>query len=209
MTANFVDGDGNTLPPVTSRIAVGADGIKSVIRKQFYPDEGEPRYSGYTDLARRAALQALPQWREHDPGAGWMPVGKIMVYPIRNNIDERGQPADELGRDAGALRAPKVLDWNKPAKIRGFLRALPQLAFRLLDVPDMLQKTERPLIFPMVDAIRCRPGPSGVRRFLGGRRASDVSARVERGRAGRSSTPAVMTQALLRDGRDARSVAGL
>jgi 2-polyprenyl-6-methoxyphenol hydroxylase-like FAD-dependent oxidoreductase len=34
--------------PVKGAAAIGCDGIHSVIRKQLYPDEGEPRYSGST-----------------------------------------------------------------------------------------------------------------------------------------------------------------
>ena len=58
----------------------GADGIKSVIRKQFYPDEGEPRYSGYTIW--RGVLPYKPFLSGANTiRAGWMPVGKIMGLP--------------------------------------------------------------------------------------------------------------------------------
>jgi len=149
VTANFVDGDGNALPSVTSRIAVGADGIKSVIRKQFYPDEGEPRYSGYTIW--RGVLPYKPFLSGANTiRAGWMPVGKIMVYPIRNNIDDEGNQLMNWVVTQERPR-PKVLDWNKPAKIEDFFEPFRDWHFDWLDVPDMLQKTERPLIFPMVD----------------------------------------------------------
>jgi len=41
VTVNFADG-----PSVRGRVAIACDGIHSAIRKQFYPGEGEPRYSG-------------------------------------------------------------------------------------------------------------------------------------------------------------------
>ena len=47
------------------RAVVGCDGIHSAIRKQLYPDEGPPRYSGVNDVARRDARQAVPHRREH------------------------------------------------------------------------------------------------------------------------------------------------
>ncbi len=35
-------------PPVRGAVAVGCDGIHSVLRRQLHPDEGEPKYTGYT-----------------------------------------------------------------------------------------------------------------------------------------------------------------
>ena len=44
--ANFVDTEGRAVEPFSARIAIGCDGLHSALRKQFFPDEGEPRYSG-------------------------------------------------------------------------------------------------------------------------------------------------------------------
>src|SRR5690606_36760573 len=46
VTVHLVNGAGEALPPVRGAIAVGCDGIHSAVRKQLYPDEGPPRYSG-------------------------------------------------------------------------------------------------------------------------------------------------------------------
>ena len=40
--------NGDSMREVTAKVVVGADGIHSAIRKQFYPDEGDPIYSGIT-----------------------------------------------------------------------------------------------------------------------------------------------------------------
>src|SRR5476651_1917611 len=47
VTLGFSDGPGGAShTKVRGRAAIACDGIHSTIRKQFYPDEGEPRYSG-------------------------------------------------------------------------------------------------------------------------------------------------------------------
>src|SRR6201995_4101212 len=47
VTLTFSDGPGGKEHfTVRGRVAIACDGINSVIRKQFFPDEGEPRYSG-------------------------------------------------------------------------------------------------------------------------------------------------------------------
>src|ERR1700682_4637222 len=47
VSVHFSDGPGGSnRSPVRGRIAVACDGINSAIRKQFFPGEGEPRYSG-------------------------------------------------------------------------------------------------------------------------------------------------------------------
>lgn len=86
VTVQFVDANGDSMREVTAEIVVGADGIHSAIRKQFYPDEGDPIYSGITIW--RGVTPFKPFLSGADTiRAGWMTVGKLMVYPIRNNID--------------------------------------------------------------------------------------------------------------------------
>ena len=167
---------------------MGADGIKSVIRKQFYPDEGEPRYSGYTIW--RGVLPYKPFLSGANTiRAGWMPVGKIMVYPIRNNIDDEGNQLMNWVVTQERPR-PKVLDWNKPREDRGFLRALPQLAFRLAgrarhaaedrasaDLPDGRPRSAADLDLRACDA---SGGTPRIRCIRAGRT----------GQGSRSSTPA-------------------
>src|SRR4051794_34001788 len=47
VTVTFADGPGgSSRTAVRGMVAIACDGIHSVIRKAFFPDEGEPRYSG-------------------------------------------------------------------------------------------------------------------------------------------------------------------
>lgn len=149
VTVHFTDPAGAALPPVRGRIAVGCDGIKSVVRKQFYPDEGDPVYSGL--MIWRGVLPYKPFLSGANTiRAGWMDVGKIMVYPIRNNIDGQGT---QLMNWVATLERPKPdsYDWNKPARLEDFFEPYKDWHFDWLDVPDLLRKTPQPLVFPMVD----------------------------------------------------------
>jgi len=149
VTCQFVDANGNRLRDVTARIVVGADGIHSAIRKQFYPDEGEPVYSGITIW--RGVTPFKPFLSGADTiRAGWMTVGKLMVYPVRNNIDAEG---NQLMNWVASQERPKpdVMDWNRVAKTEDFIEPYLDWNFDWLDVPKLLRQTERPLIFPMVD----------------------------------------------------------
>ncbi len=46
VTVHFRDPSGKPLPSRRASAAIACDGIHSVVRKQFFPDEGPPRYSG-------------------------------------------------------------------------------------------------------------------------------------------------------------------
>lgn len=149
VVCHFVDANGNRLCDVTARVVVGADGIHSAIRKQFYPDEGQPVYSGITIW--RGVTPFKPFLSGADTiRAGWMTVGKLMVYPIRNNIDAEG---NQLMNWVASQERPKPdgMDWNRIAKTEDFIEPYLDWNFDWLDVPKLLRQTERPLIFPMVD----------------------------------------------------------
>ena len=67
---------------VRGRAAIACDGINSVIRKQFFPNEGEPRYSGVN------MWRGVTRWKPILSGAsvtraGWLSHGKMVIYPIR------------------------------------------------------------------------------------------------------------------------------
>ena len=77
-------------PQSRRRSSIGCDGIHSAIRKQLYPDEGPPRYSGVN------MWRGVTRWQPFLSGAsmvraGWLTVGKMVIYPIRNDIDAQGR----------------------------------------------------------------------------------------------------------------------
>ncbi|HEX2116368.1 MAG TPA: FAD-dependent monooxygenase, partial [Alphaproteobacteria bacterium] len=85
----FQNADG-TRPPQRGRAVVACDGIHSAIRRQFYPDEGPPRYSGVN------MWRGVTRWQPILTGAsmiraGWLTTGKMVIYPIRDRIDAEGR----------------------------------------------------------------------------------------------------------------------
>ena len=137
-------------PPQFADVAVGCDGLHSVIRKQLHPDEGEPRYSG------------VNMWRGVTPWepflseasmvrAGWLTHGKMVIYPIRNNVDAKGR---QLVNWVAEIETPKhreKRDWNRPGNLDDFIGAYADWHFDWLDVPAMIRATGTILEFPMID----------------------------------------------------------
>ncbi|MDM9561164.1 flavin-dependent oxidoreductase [Bordetella petrii] len=149
VTAHFTDAAGQALPPVRGAIAVGCDGIHSALRKQLYPDEGPPRYSG------------VNMWRgvtRHRPflsggsmvRAGWLATGKMVIYPIRDAIDADG---NQLINWVAEIEAPVPAqrDWNRTGRLDDFYPAFADWQFDWLDVAALIRNAESILEYPMVD----------------------------------------------------------
>ncbi|RZS84317.1 flavin-dependent oxidoreductase [Pigmentiphaga kullae] len=148
-TAYFTGPQGQDLPSARAGVVVGCDGIKSAVRRQFLPDEGEPVYSGITIW--RGVTPFKPFLSGADTiRAGWMSVGKLMVYPIREQVDADG---NQLLNFVASLERPKPerYDWNRFARHEDFVDAYMGWTFDWLDVPALLLKAEPILMFPMVD----------------------------------------------------------
>jgi 5-methylphenazine-1-carboxylate 1-monooxygenase len=138
---------------VNGKIAVGCDGIHSVIRKQLYPDEGEPRYSGVN------MWRGVTRWKPILSGAsmlraGWLASGKLVHYPIRNDVDETIDGAKrQLVNWLWEIETPRHQrwDWNRPARVEDFIAGAESWRFDWLDVPAFLRAAELVLEYPMVD----------------------------------------------------------
>ena len=144
VTVHFADA-----PSVRGAVAVGCDGIHSALRKQFYPDEGAPRYSG-VNMWRGTA-----RWRPFLSGAsmvraGWLAVGKMVIYPIRNDIDAEG---NQLVNWVAEIHAPQPAprDWSRAGRLEDFLPAFADWHFDWLDVPALIRASDTILEYPMVD----------------------------------------------------------
>ena len=140
---------GEALPPQRGAVAVGCDGIYSAVRKQLYPDEGDPIYSG-VNMWRGATW-----WRPFLTGAsfvraGWLESGKMIIYPIRNRLDARGR---QLVSWVGEFYTPKhkLRDWNRAGDLNDFIHVFEDWKFDWLDVPAMIRGAETILEYPMVD----------------------------------------------------------
>jgi 2-polyprenyl-6-methoxyphenol hydroxylase-like FAD-dependent oxidoreductase len=135
------------LPAVRAGVVVACDGIHSVVRKQFHPAEGEPRYSGinmWRGVTRgRPFLTGASMVR-----AGWIDQGKLVAYPIRNFAD-----GTQLLNWVAEIKTPADVrrDWNRRGRLEDFIGAFEDWHFDWLDVPAMMRDTETVLEYPMVD----------------------------------------------------------
>ncbi len=147
--AEFVDTE--TQAPLASQVAdavIACDGVNSVIRKQFVPDD-------------RVAFSGINTWRgvtRHKPiltGRSYMRIGsiltgKLVVYPIMDDVDGEGNQLinwmAEIKQDSF-----KKNEWNKAGKVEDFYGIYESWRFDWLDVPALIRNAEQVLEYPMVD----------------------------------------------------------
>jgi len=149
VTATFADGpSGTNCFAIRARAAIACDGINSAIRKQFFPDEGEPRYSGIN------MWRGVTRWKPMLSGAsmvraGWLSHGKMVIYPIRA-ADSDGL---QLINWVAEIETPtyRKRDWNRAGSLGDFIDAFADWHFDWLDVPAFIRAADSVLEFPMVD----------------------------------------------------------
>jgi len=138
------------LPPQRGDIVVSCEGIHSAIRKQFYPYEGPPRYSGLN------MWRGVTRSKPFLTGAsmvrmGWVNTAKVLIYPIRNNIDDEGRQLINWVVDIETPNYKQQRDWNRPGNIDDFIGAIANWHFDWLDVPALVRSADVILEYPMVD----------------------------------------------------------
>jgi 2-polyprenyl-6-methoxyphenol hydroxylase-like FAD-dependent oxidoreductase len=148
-TAFFQDPAGKALPDQRGSVLIACDGLHSVIRKQLHPAEGEPLYSGVN------MWRGVTRWKPYLTGAsyaraGWLTPGKMVIYPIRNNIDAEGR---QLINWVAEVTTPKYQrrDWNRAGNLDDFIGVFDDWQFDWLDVPAMIRAADMILEFPMID----------------------------------------------------------
>lgn len=149
-TARFRNTEtGEPLPDQSADVIIACDGIHSAIRKQMHPQEGEPRYSGVNMWRGITRMQPILSGACM-VRAGWLSHGKMVIYPIRENIDAQG---NQLMNWVAEIETPtyRKRDWSRPGNLDDFLPAFADWHFDWLDVPKMIRDADMALEFPMVD----------------------------------------------------------
>jgi 2-polyprenyl-6-methoxyphenol hydroxylase-like FAD-dependent oxidoreductase len=149
VSVSFSDGPGGSRHSMLrGRAAIACDGINSAIRKQLYPGEGEPRYSGVN------MWRGVTRWKPVLSGAsmvraGWLSHGKMVIYPIRHAGADGLQLINWVAEIETATYRKR--DWNRPGSIEDFIGAFAGWHFDWLDVPTFIRAADHVLEFPMVD----------------------------------------------------------
>jgi 2-polyprenyl-6-methoxyphenol hydroxylase-like FAD-dependent oxidoreductase len=149
VSVHFSDGPGGAgRSTIRGRAAIACDGINSAIRKQFFPGEGEPRYSGVN------MWRGVTRWKPMLSGAsmvraGWLSHGKMVIYPIRSE----GADGLQLINWVAEIETPtyRKRDWNRAGSLDDFIGAFADWHFDWLDVPAFIRAADSVLEFPMVD----------------------------------------------------------
>jgi 2-polyprenyl-6-methoxyphenol hydroxylase-like FAD-dependent oxidoreductase len=138
------------LPSQRGDIVVACDGIHSVVRKQFHPDEGPPRYFGLN------MWRGVTRMHPYLTGAsmvriGWAETAKLLVYPIRNSVDAQGRQLINWVCSIAQKTPIPQQDWNRKGRLEDFLPAMADWRFPWLDVPAMCEAADEILEYPMMD----------------------------------------------------------
>jgi 2-polyprenyl-6-methoxyphenol hydroxylase-like FAD-dependent oxidoreductase len=150
--ASFVDKDsGAPVGEFDADVLIAADGIHSVVRSQFYPNEGPPKWNGVQMW--RGVTEGKPFLSGRSQIWSGTNRQKFVCYPISRPHLDGGRALInwicDLKLDAKEL--PGREDWNRPGHLADFLPRYEAWHFPCLDVPDVIRNAYAVYEFPMVD----------------------------------------------------------
>ncbi|MET8428742.1 flavin-dependent oxidoreductase [Nocardia sp. NPDC004860] len=150
VTAHFTDRAGRTIGSWTGDLLVGCDGIHSAVRKVLYPNEGKPVFHGINMWRGVTTMQPILTGASAIRIGALQLTGKLVVYPIRNNVDAAGnQLVNWVAEMFSEHEAP--CDWSAPGMLDDFLPNFADWKFDWLDCPEMIESAENIVSYPMVD----------------------------------------------------------
>jgi len=129
--------------------AIGCDGIHSSVRKMLFPGEGPPAYQGINMWRGTTRMKPFLTGASMAT-AGWLEVGKMVIYPIGNALDAEGR---QLINWVAEIQSPRnvMQDWNLGGKIEDFYPTFEKWRFDWLDCAALLRDADQVLEYPMVD----------------------------------------------------------
>ncbi|MEY2581157.1 MAG: 5-methylphenazine-carboxylate 1-monooxygenase [Ilumatobacteraceae bacterium] len=148
--ATFIDRrSGVVTATAQGSMLIACDGIHSVARRHFYPDEGMPKWNGA--LLWRGLAEGPPVFDGRTMIWAGHPRQKFVMYPLLDLADGRQQLnfIAELRTDDTELLERE--DWNRPGDLADFLPQFADWKFAWLDVPGLIASAPATYLFPMVD----------------------------------------------------------
>jgi 5-methylphenazine-1-carboxylate 1-monooxygenase len=147
-TLRFNSSTGASLPPVRADVVVACDGVNSAVRRQFYP--GEALAFAGINTWRGVTLHAPILSGRSYLRIGSIETGKMVIYPIADNVDGNGRQLVNWVAEIRREGAP-MNDWNKAGRPEDFLPIFEDWRFDWLDVPALITSAEHVFEYPMVD----------------------------------------------------------
>ena len=144
----FQSSAGAAMTTVEADIVIAGDGVNSAVRAALYPQE-------------KLAFGGINTWRGvtvHAPiltGKSYMRIGsidtgKMVIYPIADNVDGTGRQLVNWVAEIRRENAP-MNDWNKPGRPEDFIAIFEDWHFDWLDVPQLIRDAPHIFEYPMVD----------------------------------------------------------
>lgn len=150
VVARFVDRrSGSPVGEYEGEALVGADGLHSVLRRSFAPDEGPPRYSGL--VLWRGAVEAPPFLDGRTMFMAGHDLQKAVVYPIRGPLQPGGTVLTNWVAERPVDLDVATADWNAAVDPGEIAPWFADWDFGWIHVGELLSSTEVAYEFPMVD----------------------------------------------------------
>jgi 2-polyprenyl-6-methoxyphenol hydroxylase-like FAD-dependent oxidoreductase len=133
----------------TADLIIAADGIKSAIRAEWFPDEGPPVWNGL--ILWRAVSRAKPFLS----GKSMVMAGdreiRFVVYPIEDVAEDGTQLINWVAEKDLSGADGSNFDWNKSIDRSVFAPAFADWNYEWLDIPALIESAEAVYEYPMVD----------------------------------------------------------
>src|SRR5215831_3574215 len=148
VVASFADHAGRPVGTDAADILIGADGIRSTVRRQFYPGEGEPRFAN--QILWRGAVDA----DRFLDGNTMIIAGhfhqRVVVYPMGPAASGK-LATNWVVQITVADEKPGPEDWNRKVSVAKFFGAIADWRFHWLDIPALVERTDDVFEFPLID----------------------------------------------------------
>jgi 5-methylphenazine-1-carboxylate 1-monooxygenase len=147
-TMRFHNSAGGPLPSVDAEVVIACDGVNSAVRRQFYP--GEKLAFGGINTWRGVSVHAPILTGKSYLRIGSIETGKMVIYPIADNVDGQGNQLVNWVAEIRREGAP-MNDWNQAGRPSDFIEIFEDWRYDWLDVPALIEGAQSIFEYPMVD----------------------------------------------------------
>jgi 2-polyprenyl-6-methoxyphenol hydroxylase-like FAD-dependent oxidoreductase len=146
VTLDLRRADGTT-EQVRHGAVIAADGIKSVIRRQMFPDMSEPHFSGIT-MWRGTTLMEPFRGGHTILHIGDPNVASMIVYPIADDFEGTGKTLVNWVAETNGEET--IEDWNQIGDISEVVPLFDTVKVPYLDVQQMMRDAREVYLFPLI-----------------------------------------------------------